>query len=432
MSRDAQFQTINCTSCGAGLDVLGGGRVTTHICTYCGTALDTQNNYARLKKFDTANRPETPFKIGMTGKIWNVDWTLIGLLSYEENWDGATYRWVDHQLFSPTHGYAYLTLENGHTTLSRRYRGLGPRIWITPARVESAEKPPHIYADNARFTYYETSTSTLKYAEGEFTWTPERGDTTTTVTTMSKTAMIDLTQTNSEREAYLIHYLDPAETAQSFGLEATALRPSGFHPLTPYKAGKHKKFLRAACLALTAICLCIALFFAASPGTRALSPTSVNLAALPVELPFEITDTTRLTSLEMHAQLNNAWAEIPIEMQDPDGETLFEVGRVLERYSGVQGGERWSEGNNSATITFRAPIPGAYTLVISQPEIGTWGNSVKTLPRALRVSVNSSLSSSFWIALLAVFFALMSLWHLGREFLHDWRRWHKTDWTDDE
>ena len=40
MSLGPHLKSIDCTACGAGLDILGGGRVTVHICPYCGTALD--------------------------------------------------------------------------------------------------------------------------------------------------------------------------------------------------------------------------------------------------------------------------------------------------------------------------------------------------------------------------------------------------------
>lgn len=41
MSLAPELKSINCTACGARLDVLGGGRVTTHVCASCGSALDT-------------------------------------------------------------------------------------------------------------------------------------------------------------------------------------------------------------------------------------------------------------------------------------------------------------------------------------------------------------------------------------------------------
>ncbi len=41
---EADVHKLNCTECGAGLDVLGGGRVKSHICSYCGAELDAQDD----------------------------------------------------------------------------------------------------------------------------------------------------------------------------------------------------------------------------------------------------------------------------------------------------------------------------------------------------------------------------------------------------
>ena len=86
MSLNPDLKSINCTACGAGLDVLGGGRVTTHVCAYCGTQLDALDNYRSLQKFDQLNRPDSPFAIGMRGTLWGVDYTVIGTLQHEERW----------------------------------------------------------------------------------------------------------------------------------------------------------------------------------------------------------------------------------------------------------------------------------------------------------------------------------------------------------
>ncbi|WP_170351209.1 hypothetical protein [Ruegeria atlantica] len=50
MTRSPELTSINCTSCGAGMDVFGGGRVMVQICEFCGSELDAQNSYKVLRK----------------------------------------------------------------------------------------------------------------------------------------------------------------------------------------------------------------------------------------------------------------------------------------------------------------------------------------------------------------------------------------------
>ena len=41
----AKLRFINCTSCGASQNILGGGRVKVQVCPYCGSALDAQKDF---------------------------------------------------------------------------------------------------------------------------------------------------------------------------------------------------------------------------------------------------------------------------------------------------------------------------------------------------------------------------------------------------
>ena len=79
MSRET-LRAIQCPACGAGLDVLGGGRVAVMVCPYCTTELDAVQNFAALRKFDGLKRPNTPFRIGMEGEIAGVRHQIIGIL----------------------------------------------------------------------------------------------------------------------------------------------------------------------------------------------------------------------------------------------------------------------------------------------------------------------------------------------------------------
>ena len=110
---ETDVKRINCTQCGAGLNVLGGGRVRAHVCGYCGAEMDTQDNYKVLQQFKDMQRPSTPFEIGMEGEIDGVKMIIIGTIGKRESHFGRSWNWVDHQVFSPTHGYGWLTWENG-------------------------------------------------------------------------------------------------------------------------------------------------------------------------------------------------------------------------------------------------------------------------------------------------------------------------------
>lgn len=434
MSLNPDLKTINCTACGAGLDVLGGGRVTVHICAYCGTVLDTLDNYRALQKFDLLKRPDSPFKIGMSGQLFGVSYTVIGTLEHEEVWGARRWTWIDHQLFSPTHGYAWLSLEDGHLTFSRRYRK--PVSWMSEAWVERAEVQPQVRAGGEIFKYYDTCSSAVIYAEGEFTWAPKAGEKTTTVSAMSETAMLSFSQTGREREIYHTVYLQASVASQGFGI-SIGFTPRGTHALQQQKAGGNARFLSVAGLGAMGLCLVLALFMTSQNGETLSAPQRYSLEHLPVEIPFDVRQPGRLTRIDLRGDARNSWGYFAVELEDPEGEVLFESGRTVEYYQGRDKDGNWSEGSNSATLAFFPPVAGTYTLSLDLEEGGSWGPQAKDVfltnrpMRSLELRIRNGVSSGFWLVVLALGFGAIGGLPLMRRFLHNKARWRGSDWVDE-
>ncbi|CUH88899.1 hypothetical protein PH5382_02843 [Phaeobacter sp. CECT 5382] len=434
MSLNPELKSINCTACGAGLDVLGGGRVTTHVCAYCGSALDTLDNYQVLQKFDLLNRPESPFKIGMTGTLFGVDYTVIGMLEHEEVWGPRRWTWVDHQLFSPTHGYAWLTLEDSHLTFSRRYRK--PVGWMSVTWVETAETRPKLHAGGVVYKYYETSSSSVIFAEGEFTWSPKTGEKTTAVSAMSEDAVLSFSQTGQEREIYRTVYLDWWATEQAFGL-AAARAPRGVHALQPAKFGPNAQFLTKSGLLMMALCLVLGILLSAFQGSSAFGTQRFDIADLPVTVPFKVVQPRRLTRVHLKGSAHNSWGYFAVELEDPEGELLFETGRTVEYYQGRDKDGSWSEGSNHAMLGFFPPVAGTYSLSLALEEGGLWGpNSSDVHPtdrpmQQLEVSIRNGVSSGYWLYLLGLGFGVIGGLPLMRRFLHYKARWRGSDWVEE-
>ncbi|WP_172982744.1 DUF4178 domain-containing protein [Roseovarius bejariae] len=422
---------INCPSCGAGLDILGGGRVVVQICSYCGTELDALNDYRALRKFTEMERPETPFSIGMQGIIDGVEYTIIGTLGMMERWRGMTWRWVDHQLYSPTHGYAWLTFENDHLIFTRRFRRPLNPSWMSTRWVETAEAPPVVFDGRERYKYYETVTSEITFAEGEFTWVPNIGDKATTVTAMSHKHMLGFSDTGREREVERSKYLPQDETFTSFGVVPEYM-PGKVHPLQPYKAGKNDAFLRNSALVFCVLAL-VGMIFVKGTERRhvVLPPRTFQITELPQEVSFEITDTEKLSALSFQTDVDNSWAWLEVALYGPDGAPLFDAGREVGYYHGRDADGRWTEGSRRTTLLFRAEEAGQHTAEISVPEKGTWYGSAQEISR-LSVSADQGRSSILWLGLCALLFGLFFVWRGAKPALHKRARWRGSDWTDED
>ena len=434
MRDPGQVHAIQCTNCGAGLDVLGGGRVTTHVCSYCGSALDALDNYCVLTRFSEMTRPATPLRIGDTGQLMGQGWQIIGILGLCETWAGKSWTWTDHLLFSPTHGYAWLTLEDGHLIVTRRWRKAVSPGWMSSAQVERANTRPGADSDGEHFRYYETSTARIAFAEGEFTWRPRQEDTSTTVSLLGPRTSLAYVDNGQEREIERSWYLPQAAVWDSFGV-AVADRPgiAGPHPLQPARVPADTGFLIATSAVFAAVCAVLSVVFLAMGGRDVLPPTPVDLRTLPTEITFDLTETAGLAQLRFHGDLaNNTWAWIGATLTDPEDVPLFEAGRELGYYSGRDSEGHWVEDNRDTTVLFHPTEVGTYTLELDIPEGGLGEASDGAVLGSLRVSVREGASSARPPLVLMVIFIVIAiglfLWRQSAEA----RRWAGSDWEDDD
>lgn len=426
MTRAAELTSINCQSCGAGLDVLGGGRVTVHVCSYCGAELNAQDDYKVLRTYANMKRPESPFRIGMSGELYGVTWTIIGTIGKTE----SVWNWVEHQLYSPTHGYAWLVVDRGHMTFSRRVRRTSTPPWMSERWVESAEEPPRVRLNGDSYKYYETSEAEVTFLEGEFTWAPRKGDRGKTISAMSDDAMLDYSVTGAEREMYRSVYLDAQATAAAFGIQEIDA-PVGNHPLMPFKARKNDRFTMQFAMVFAVVSL-VMLIGLALTGTKrtVLTEQVVPLVNLPISARFEVTDIDRLVQIDLFGNPVNAWSYVEMEVIDPEEETLFETGRSMEYYNGYDADGAWTEGRRDTQVRFRPTVSGTYTLTFHETEHERWRSSGSPATQ-VRLSVAEGVRTNRWLLALAVVFGVMAALPYGRRMLHRTRRWSGTDWSDD-
>jgi hypothetical protein len=127
-TKQLDVRAIECAHCGGTVSLYAGHKVEQVVCRWCGSVLDpaTQELLAATEAKRAKTRRELPLEIGDTGTLLDVRFTVIGFTRWRDDED----TWTDFCLFSPTHGYAWLTIERLHGSLSRRFRDLPePADW---------------------------------------------------------------------------------------------------------------------------------------------------------------------------------------------------------------------------------------------------------------------------------------------------------------
>lgn len=424
---DAAIRAVNCTNCGAGLPVLGGGRVRTTVCGYCGAALDATDAYRVLAVYDGMERPDSPFRLGMTGEVDGVPFTVIGTMGQVERYGGETWRWTDHMLYSPTHGYAWLTVEDGHVLLTRKVRDLPRGRFLDPRTADLAEARPKIVWRGREYVYYDSSTSEIDFLEGEFNFRPARGERAHRVALMPNGPATDMfafatDHGGTEQEAEVTRYAP--ELAAAFGAEAP--RPVGVHPLQPYAPSRHVPFLKVWFGAMTAAAAVVAFVVAGLPDAPR-DLLRAGLTELPAEAVFDVDDVTRPVRLRLSTDAQNNWAAFELEVTGPDGTPAAATFREISYYSGGRGEDRWSEGSRTATLGFQPTAPGPHTVRVDVDEIGRDPGRISTLT----VAAQDGVTTPRWVVFALAGFALAFALAMSGTFFHRRRRWAGSDWEDD-
>lgn len=426
MTAAADMNSVNCTSCGAGLSVLGGGRVVSQVCGYCGAVLDTQDNYKVVDSIGKREHPASPISIGMTLTFEGVEFTVIGTLGLMEKYRGQTWKWVEHQVFSPTHGYLWLNVEEGNLTFTRKVRDFNMGHWLSSSTVERSEMPPTRNYKGEKYRYYETSVTQIDYMEGEFNWLPKLGEKKEVVSLLGPDAMLSLVKSSTEREVELTKLLPRAQTAKDMGFDEAALGATpAKNPLMPYKPMAEEGLLRKVLAAVAVVAGILGLVFWFSGGRDVYASPYVEVTQLPQTFEFQIDNTSQLALVTFDTTFNNQWASLGTEVRGPDGEVVLAGERTVSYYSGREGGESWSEGRRRNSFRFRPAEPGIYTASLAQtqgsnPDRGT-----------VSFQVAQGKPTGFWVFALAIIAGLGWLYVAGRRAMHTKRRFAGSDWTDD-
>ena len=415
---------LNCTECGAGLDVLGGGRVRTHVCGYCGAELDAQDDYKVIQQFRDMKRPDTPFDLGMRGALWGVEFTVIGTMAWAEYHGGKSWHWVDHQIYSPTHGYAWLTVEDGHVTFTRKSREASIPGTLSENVIESAEHRPSVRFQGQTFRYYSSGRASPTFIEGEFNFKPDMDDSIRYVSLMGGDRMLDIVDSRKEREYEVSELPDQTALLESFGVErARRPRPRGRHPLdaldrTPLQLFTRNLFLVAAVVAcLVAIALSFKGEVIASSGKMGIGNE--------LKLPFEVTNGTGLVDVTIWANASNSWAWFEAELTDADDEPVAAFERGVEYYSGSD----WSEGSREVHTRLKLP-PGKYTLYVANTEKEVDWRAGR-LASTMSAHVRQGVANAWWMWAVMAGFAVLAFIFLGERMLRHASRWSGSDWSDD-
>jgi ribosomal protein S27E len=408
-------KAFNCPHCAAPLTIHSAA-IESLGCESCGSIIGVENENLRLLSRAAQTVHEVPtLPLGSKGKLQGVAWEIIGFLKRRTTVDGIDYDWSEYLLFSAGEGFAWLVEDQGHWNYARTVSEI-PRV------SRGTEKFKYQDSDFRRFN---AGHAEVVYVVGEFYWRVSVGESCETEDFIAPPLMLSRELTNKEVTWSQGEYL-PLETLQSAFRPKTPLpSPVGVYanqpnPWEERHRGICKLFWKLALAAVVAQLLFVFVFSSVAFKHRLVfTPTEDEVTATTPE--FVLKSTVRKLEVRHSTDINNNWVSLTTTLIDKNTGRAWLGMQEIAHYSGVDGGESWSEGSKGDELVFKSVPPGTYYLAIDY-ELGT--DRRASVVDSIEVVKNAPGWSNF--VFLLIFLVIFPLFSRSRRAAFETRRWSES------
>lgn len=389
---------LKCPNCGGNLECKAPGATKRIACPYCNSLLDASSGPLRWLEVLQQQKTIPQIPIGSKGRIdaftgeatvtgeAPVEWTVIGYMTRACEVEGTWYNWDEYLLYEQTHGFRFLTEQNGHWNVV---------VPVEPGSVQVGA----VFDDVARwrnleFKKFSQVDAVVTRVLGEFYWEVtigEESEATDYVNPKKGMVLSREREGDGEREELnwsVGYYVDARALFMAFDLKTPAPALFGVAPNQPNPARKSAYTIGLMSLGffvLWVICFVVAVGSAKEktvyeqditlplpaedpvtdpddPGAKPEKPESAVFSE-----PFKIPVGSNVEA-EVSTELQNSFLWVGLALVNEKTQEVVEMEVEPSYYSGVDDGESWSEGSKKQSTSVGGITPGNYVLRI-QPVI---------------------------------------------------------------
>ncbi|MEA2489556.1 MAG: hypothetical protein QOH21_1348 [Acidobacteriota bacterium] len=433
-TRGADLVQLNCSNCGGPLDLRAPDRSERIICPNCGSAFDVSAGKLQFFKLLKQKKVEPVIALGITGTIDGTAYVIAGFMQRSVKFD-MTYYWTEYLLFHAEKGFRWLVHSDDHWSF---VEPIAPGEVFDAAPLGVAKS---VGWKGQSFRLFQEATARVTYVIGEFYWRVTVGEAVNTVDYVAPPFGLSKEVTGGKAPEIAwsyARYMQPEEVETAFTLKERLPRPSMVGPMQPYtgpKLGKTWLFLlvlliaAAVLLAVTrpnrlildqSFDLAPPSWSAATPAPAPPSADAPTNARIFLTEPFELNGNQNIR-IDGRTGLQNDWLYVSGDLVEERTNALTGFEMEFEYYSGIDGGERWSEGSRDETAFLSAPPKGRYVLRVE----AQWNPQAKATPD-LHMTVREGVFrwSHFILALLAL--SVIPLLAMIRQVSFESQRWKES------
>jgi len=342
-SPDIRATRLACPNCAGSLELRAPDATQRIGCPYCGALVDTSSG--PLSVVAKQERESLTIPLGTKAHFEDTILVVIGWMRRKAIIDGTGYPFEEYLLYEPSLGFRWLVESDGN--------------WSYVKPVDAGlvtEEVAHAVYDGVRFKQFQTSPLTVDRVLGEMYWKVEIDETTAGTDYVAPPAMLSKEASDNEVNWSLGTYVSASEleralegtTVRSFATAAAPNAPPLMRGIYPTLAAA------AACVLLG---MCVVRSSASGDDVTTLTCTQPVCFSEPFQL-----ESGANVAVELHGNVTNAWISVGGDLVNDATGAVESFDRDVEYYSGVDGGESWSEGSHDETVFLPPVDDGRYVL----------------------------------------------------------------------
>lgn len=404
---------MGCPNCGGPINLQVPDKTESVTCPNCDSLLNVNEGklswFKSLKPSPDAHKFD--LEVGMEGTFGDKKMKILGAVVRSVTVEGIKYFWHEYLLYNPSIGFRWLVHSDNHWN------------FVEPVNVADVTGSGiNAQFDGKNYKIFQDAPAVVEYVKGEFYWRIEQGETVRAIDYIAPPFMLSNELTSNEMNWSQGKYMPIREVEKAFGVSDLP-KPWNVAPNQPFEGS----FWYTWGAIFLVILVIVGIFMLPLKWeSTALPKQNIVLQPLPSEKaevpvftePFELRARSNV-EVTIEAPLNNSWASFDVDFVNEANDDVESIPVDVEFYSGVEDGERWSEGAQNKSATLSAIEGGKYRLRI----VGQWQNWQQPLNVTVAVKQNTG-SCNFPCAFILL--VLGPIWGIIRKWMFESSRWSQS------
>ncbi|GAE63956.1 DUF4178 domain-containing protein [Chryseobacterium indologenes] len=323
------------------------------VCSYCENLIEVGKSTP--KKHIKKPVENVALEIGDKGEIFGTEYWVISIVIKKY---GSDTFWREYVLKDKDGNDAFLSESDGH--------------WVFLHQLDTAFKESKFHAEfeGRKYRWYETTPCTTYAATGFFEDKIEFG-LTTYKEYVNGTEMISIEQSGNIAQYFKGNHISRTEIKKAFDVKALPYR-SGVGIVQPFPYNVRQCIN---IMSITALLICLLqLYVVTSRSNHTIFEETINFVDVNdkemVSKSFNLSGGSAPLKINTFSAVDNSWASVIISLVNEKTNEVTYASKDIEKYSGFEDGESWTEGSQNETFNICGVPPGNYHFLVSAEKEG--------------------------------------------------------------